>query len=161
MGTPLDIAPTGPRELVLARLLDASPAQLWRGWTEPELMKRWFTPPPWETIHVEQDLRPGGVSLVVMRGPDGSEVSNPGVFLEVEPQRRLTFTDAFTRAWEPSAKAFMVGTVTFEDAGDGRTRYTARARHWTDEDKAAHEAMGFHVGWGIACDQLEALAKTL
>jgi uncharacterized protein YndB with AHSA1/START domain len=43
----------------------------------------------------------------------------------------------------------------------GKTRYTARARHWTAEAKTEHEAMGFHEGWGKAADQLEALAKTL
>lgn len=50
--------------------------------------------------------------------------------------------------------------VTFEDEGD-KTRYVAKARHWNAEAKAKHEAMGFHVGWGMCADQLEALAKTL
>ncbi|MBV9045994.1 MAG: SRPBCC domain-containing protein, partial [Alphaproteobacteria bacterium] len=43
----------------------------------------------------------------------------------------------------------------------GKTRYTARVLHWTAEDKAQHEQMGFHTGWGQCADQLEALAKTL
>ena len=55
----------------------------------------------------------------------------------------------------------MVGIVTFEDLGDGRTRYTAIARHWTAEDRQTHEEMGFHEGWGIAADQMAALAVTL
>ncbi|WP_448174322.1 SRPBCC domain-containing protein [Rhizobacter fulvus] len=50
--------------------------------------------------------------------------------------------------------------MTFEDEA-GQTRYTARARHWTAEDCAAHEKMGFHQGWGIATDQLARLAATL
>ena len=160
MSTPLDVAPEHEHELVLARRLDASPGALFRCWTEPELMKRWFTPPPWRTVHVEGDLRPGGASLVVMEGPDGARVDNRGVYLAVEPGRRLVFTDAFTSAWVPSAKPFMVAEVTFEPDGDA-TRYVARARHWTAEDKAAHEAMGFHAGWGVAADQLEAVARTL
>ncbi len=44
---------------------------------------------------------------------------------------------------------------------DGKTRYTARARHWTPADKQAHEAMGFHQGWGICADQLARLAGSL
>jgi uncharacterized protein YndB with AHSA1/START domain len=51
--------------------------------------------------------------------------------------------------------------VTFEDAGEGRTRYAAHARHWSAEAREEHERMGFHEGWGKAADQLEALAKTL
>ena len=48
----------------------------------------------------------------------------------------------------------------FEDAGDGRTRYTARAMHWSREALEEHERMGFHEGWGKAIDQLEALAAS-
>ncbi|WP_268801340.1 SRPBCC domain-containing protein [Sphingomonas sp. Root710] len=54
----------------------------------------------------------------------------------------------------------MTGILTFEEE-DGKTRYTARVLHWTAEDKAQHEAMGFEQGWGIATDQLEALAKRI
>ena len=47
------------------------------------------------------------------------------------------------------------------DPEDGKTRYTARVLHWTAEDRQKHEAMGFHHGWGIATDQLAALAASL
>lgn len=96
-----------------------------------------------------------------MNGPNGEVMPQPGVYLEVVPNQKIVFTDAFTEAWKPSDKPFMVGIVTFEDLGDGKTRYRAVARHWTVEDKAAHEQMGFHEGWGVATDQLTALAKTL
>lgn len=161
MSTPIPVSPSDDHELVFARLLEASPERLFRCWTEPGLIKRWFTPPPWETIHAEVDLRPGGSSLVVMRGPDGTETPAPGVYLEVVTNERLVFTDAFAEAWRPSSRAFMVGTITFEAEGERRTRYTARVRHWTAEATAEHEAMGFHPGWGVATDQLEALAQTL
>jgi uncharacterized protein YndB with AHSA1/START domain len=59
-----------------------------------------------------------------------------------------------------SAKPFFTGILTFEDHG-GKTLYTARARHWTAEDREAHDKMGFQTGWGIATDQMAALAKTL
>jgi uncharacterized protein YndB with AHSA1/START domain len=51
--------------------------------------------------------------------------------------------------------------VLFEDAGVGKTRYTARAMHWSAEARREHEDMGFHEGWGKAADQLEALARAL
>ncbi len=152
--------PTNDRELVLTRLIDASRDKLDRCWTEPALLKQWFAPKPYETPVVEVDVRPGGSSLFVMRGPDGQDMPNRGVYLDVVPNERLVSTDAFTEAWQPSAKPFMTLILTFE-THDGKTLYTARARHWTAEDRETHEKMGFHVGWGICTDQLTALAATL
>jgi uncharacterized protein YndB with AHSA1/START domain len=151
---------TNDRELVLTRLIDAPREKLWRCWTEPKLMVQWFTPPPWKTIHAETDVRPGGSSFVVMKGPDGQEMPNRGIYLEVIKNEKLVFTDAYTSAWQPSDKPFFTGVLTFETQ-DGKTLYTARALHWTQEDRETHEKMGFHEGWGIATDQMAALARTL
>ena len=153
-------AATSDRELVLIRIIDAPPEKLFRCWTEPSLMTQWFTPPPWKTVKAETDLRAGGSNFVLMRGPDGAEMPCRGIYLEVVKNKKLVFTDAFTKAWEPSEKPFMVVTLTFEEQ-NGTTKYTARAQHWTVADREAHEKMGFHEGWGIATNQLEALAKTL
>lgn len=148
-------------ELVLERVMNVPREKLYRCWTEPALLKQWFCPKPWTISHAEVDVRPGGSSLIVMRSPEGEEFPNPGVFLEVVPNERIVTTDAYTSAWVPSEKPFMTAVVTFEDLGGGRTRYVARALHWSAKDKAAHEAMGFHEGWGKAADQLEDLAKAL
>ena len=96
-----------------------------------------------------------------MRGPDGTEYPNRGIYLEVVPNERLVFTDAYVRAWEPSVKPFMTATLTFEDACDGRTNYTARVQHWSTADREAHEKTGYHEASGVATTQLEALAQTL
>jgi uncharacterized protein YndB with AHSA1/START domain len=152
--------PADERELALTRLIDVPRAKLYRAWTEPALLVQWFTPPPWTTPHAELDVRPGGATLVVMRGPDGTEMPHRGVYLEVVPNERLVFTDAFVSAWEPSPKPFMTVILTFADEG-GKTRYTARVRHWTVADRQAHENMGFHQGWGIATDQLSTVAASL
>jgi uncharacterized protein YndB with AHSA1/START domain len=148
------------RELVLTRLIDAPRETLYRAWTEPELLKQWFAPLPWTTSRAELDLRPGGANLIVMRSPEGEEYPNRGIYLEVVENERLVFTDAYTSAWVPSGKPFMTAIITFEDEG-GKTRYTARAVHWTAEDRQAHETMGFHEGWGRCADQLAALAAAL
>ena len=95
-----------------------------------------------------------------MADGEGNEFPNPGLYLDVVPNERLVFTDAFTSAWEPSERAFFVCELTFADEG-GKTRYIVRAKHWNIETKEEHEKMGFHEGWGICADQLEALAKTL
>lgn len=144
------------RDLVLTRLIDAPPAKVYEAWTNPEILKQWFAPLPYTTPHAELDVRPGGRSLIVMRSPDGVDMPNPGVYLEVVPNERLVLTDAYTEAWELSEKPFLTLILTFAEE-DGKTRYTALVRHWTVADKEAHEQMGFHTGWGICADQLTAL----
>lgn len=154
--TPTD----GPRELVLNRLLDTTPARIWRAWTEPELMKEWFCPAPWKVTEAKLDLRPGGASYVLMQGPEGQEFPNYGQYLEVVKEKKIVFTDAYLGDWKPSEKPFFTAIVTMENEG-GKTRYIARALHWTDADCEQHKQMGFHEGWGKAADQLEALCKQL
>lgn len=147
-------------ELVLTRLIAAPPEKVYRCWTEPSLLKQWFAPKPYTTPVAELDVRPGGTGLIVMRGPDGKDMPMPGVYLEVEPNRRIVSTDAYVKAWEPSQKPFLTLVITF-DPENGKTRYTARARHWSAADCEAHEKMGFHDGWGRCTDQLEQLVATL
>jgi len=131
------------RDLVLTRLIEAPREKIYRAWTEPELIKQWFAPRPWTTPIVEIDVRPGGSSLIVMKSPEGIELSNRGVYLEVVENERLVFTDAYTRAWEPSGEPFITVVLTFNEATGG-TRYTACVRHWTVADCETHEQMGFY-----------------
>jgi uncharacterized protein YndB with AHSA1/START domain len=157
-----EAAPTlADRELVLTRLIDAPREALYRCWTESELLRQWFAPAPFSTPIAELDVRAGGSNFIVMQSPDGQEIPNHGVYLEVVPNQKLVFTDAYVSAWAPSPNPFMTVILTFEDAGAGQTRYTARVRHFTVEGCQRHEQMGFHQGWGQCADQLAALAKTL
>lgn len=149
------------KELVLDRVLDAPRDAVWRCWTDPKLLEQWFCPKPWYVTDVVLELHPGGEFSSVMHGPEGEEFPNTGVTLEVIEGRKLVFTDAFKPGWLPSGRPFMAAEVTLEDAGEGRTRYVATARHWTEEALKEHEAMGFHPGWNAAADQLETLAKSL
>lgn len=153
--------PTDPHELILDRVLAAPRDKLWRCWTDPKLMEEWFCPKPWHVTDAVVDLRPGGEFSTVMHGPEGERVQTMGVFLEIVEGRKLVFTDAFAPGWLPSGRPFMAAEVTFEDAGDRRTRYVARARHWTPEASRDHEEMGFHEGWGKVAEQLEDLANRL
>jgi len=145
----------------LTRLLDAPADKLFRCWTTPDLIQQWFAPKPYTTTLAEVDLKPGGATNVVMKSPEGQEIPCPGQYLEVVPNRKLVFTDAFRGDWTLGEGApFMVAIITFEPQGQ-KTHYTATVRHWTEEDRAKHEQMGFYTGWGICADQLEALAKTI
>ena len=144
------------RELTLTRLIDAPASKLFDAWTKPDLLMQWFCPKPWTVFSAQLDVRPGGSNVIVMRSPEGQEFPNRGVYLEVVKNRRLVITDAYTTAWEPSEKPFMTAIITFEET-DGKTKYTALVRHWSEADRKQHEEMGFDEGWGKATDQLEAL----
>ena len=158
MNTKTDTAATSDRDLVLTRIINAPREKVYKAWTDPELLKQWFAPLPYTTPIAELDVRPGGANLIVMRDPQGNDLPNRGVYLEVVENMRLVFTNAYTKAWEPSEKPFMTVILTFEDEG-GKTKYTALVRHWTVADRETHEKMGFHQGWGQCADQLEALVS--
>jgi uncharacterized protein YndB with AHSA1/START domain len=160
MTTSTNATATSDRELVLSRIINASRDKVYQAWTDPVLLKQWFAPLPYTTPVAELDVRPGGKNMIVMRGPDGTDMPNQGVYLEVVKNERLVFTDAYTEAWVPSEKPFMTVTLTFDDE-NGKTRYTARVRHWTVADREMHENMGFHQGWGQCADQLAALVEKM
>lgn len=146
-------------DLVLERVVDVRPELVWKAWTEPEHLKRWFTPRPWETIECEIDLRPGGVFSTTMRSPDGDVMpADPGCYLEVVPNRKLVFTDALGPGYRPKGEGFMTATIVLEPHGEG-TRYVAVAMHSSAQGKQQHEDMGFLDGWGTALDQLVELAR--
>jgi uncharacterized protein YndB with AHSA1/START domain len=147
-------------DLVLERVVDVPPEKVWVAWTQPEHVKKWFTPRPWSTVDCEIDLRPGGIFRSVMRSPEGEDHENVGCFLEVVENERLVWTDALGPGWRPNAEPFMTAVVSLERHGNG-TKYTAIAIHKDEADRKKHEEMGFHEGWGKALDQLVEHAKSL
>lgn len=153
--------PEGEHALTLERTLAAPRAAVWRCWTEPELLKRWFCPKPWTVPEADFDLRVGGRMNTVMAGPNGERMEGRGIWLEIEPMRRLVFTDAFTESFVPAPEPFMTGVVVLEDAPHGQTQLTWSARHANAEATARHREMGWEAGWNTAVDQLDALAQTL
>jgi uncharacterized protein YndB with AHSA1/START domain len=151
---------TTGHELSITRHIGAPRAAVWRCWTEASLLKQWYCPKPWRVAEAEIDLRPGGRSNTVFEGPKGERHDNFGVYLEIVPMERLVFTDAFTEGFVPKDGApFMTGFVRFADAPGGGTTMLWGARHWSVDDKAKHEAMGFHEGWKASAAQLDELAR--
>lgn len=151
-------------DLSFDRIVDVSPELIWKAWTTPDLIKRWFTPAPWTTIACEIDLRPGGKFQTMMRSPEGMEFPNLGCYLEVIENRRLVWTSALGPGYRPVAAApgllAITAMIALEPHGNG-TKYSAFAIHSNPEDKARHEAMGFREGWGKALDQLVEVVRTI
>lgn len=146
--------------LNITRVVSIPVETLYLCWTTPELLMRWFTPAPWRTTACEMDLRNGGKFFTFMEGPSGEKFPHEGVFLEVIPNQKLVFTDAFTTGWVPSAKAYMVAHIHFEALGN-QSRYMAKAYHWSKADCDEHRARGFESGWNKALDQLIEVAESL
>jgi len=148
-------------DLVLERIVPVRPELVWKAWTEPEHLKRWFTAAPWTTVNCQIDLRPGGIFSTTMRSPDGVvQPPSAGCYLEVVKQERLVWTDALAPGYRPSAKPFMTAMILLEPRETG-TRYTAIAIHADQATRKRHEDMGFHHGWSAALDQLVALMKEM
>lgn len=160
---------TNENDLVLERTLDAPVELVWAAYTDPEHLKQWFAPKPYQITECELDLRPGGIFRIRMVGPDGFDTGHgtAGCVLEAVENKKLTWTSALGPGYRPNeagegCESFpMTAIVTFEDAGDGKTAYRAVALHKDAKDKAAHEQMGFHDGWGTVAGQLEEYANTL
>ncbi len=142
-------------ELSVTRLIAAPPEKVWDVMTNR--IEEWWCPKPWRAEFTNLERRAGGASTCTMYGPDGEVHPNAGTILAWDEGRRFAFTDAITGDLEP-AGPFMIGIWSVQAEGD-ETRYTARARHWTAEDSARHNEMGFEQGWGAAADQLVALCE--
>lgn len=117
------IEETANREIVVTRVFDAPPELVWRAWTNPEHVVKWWGPRGFTTTIQEMDVRPGGVWRLVMHGPDGTDYPNRTVFTEVVPPRRLAYTNAGGRKGGPAAQ--FQATATFDPEG-GKTRVTLR-----------------------------------
>jgi uncharacterized protein YndB with AHSA1/START domain len=122
------------RKLLIARILDAPRKRVWKAWTDPERVRRWWGPQGFTSPVCTNDFRVGGRYLYCMRSPEGEDYWNTGVFREIIPFERIVYTDSFS---DPegnivSPTHYGMGsdfpletliTVTFEDL-DGKTRLT-------------------------------------
>ncbi|HYD25740.1 MAG TPA: SRPBCC domain-containing protein [Croceibacterium sp.] len=147
------------RELSLTRHIDAPTETVWDVLANRQ--EEWFCPAPWRAKVDRQDRRPGGRCQMTFHGPDGEVMPQNGIYLAYDEGRRFVTTDAVTLGddgeFAPDGP-FMIGSWEIEPDGGG-TRFTARARHWTDEALQQHREMGFEADWGAMADQLKALCE--
>ena len=146
----------------MRRHIKASPTNVWRCWTEPELLKDWFAPKPVETTHARIDAFPGGAFDTVMQVPGHAEMAGSGCILVAEPARRLVWTNVMTVHFRPAAAGDLPFSAEITmTAAQGGTDYHIIVRHLTAEACKTHADMGFHDGWGTAAKQMEAVAQSL
>jgi len=163
MGIPFTINPK--LDLVLERDVDVSQELVWKAWTQPEHIKKWFVPRPWSIAHCDIDLRPGGAFRTVMRSPEGEDHDNSGCYLEIIERERLVWTSALAPGFRPVETAtnapglLFTAIVMLEPKAVG-TKYTVIAVHGDEAGKSSHEEMGFMDGWGTCLEQMVEAIKS-
>ncbi len=158
---PRSLLNTDPElDLVLERVVPVPRHLVWAAWTQPEFLKKWFCPLPWKVTACQLDVQPGGIFQTTMQGPEGPGFTNTGCWLQVVDNELLAWTGTMGPGFRPQPKElaaavpFMMSAIIGLEDADGGTRYTAVVRHGDVASRQAHEAMGFHAGWGKALDQL-------
>lgn len=115
-------ATTDAPELVVTRVLDAPRRLVFKAWTEPEQVARWWGPQGFTTTFCDMDIRPGGAFRVGMRSPAGTEYRKRGVYREIVEPERIVFTFAWEDAEGRPGHETLV-TISFADLGK-QTRLT-------------------------------------
>ena len=157
---------TNDLTLTLTRHIKASPATVWRCWTDPELLRKWFAPDPVQVTTCEIDPMPGGLFNIVMQMPGHDPMDAPaGCVLVADIGARLVWTAALGPDFRPNpphdaAGDFYITVDLTMTAEGGGCRYTVKAMHATPAAVKAHKNMGFFDGWGTTTDQLSALAAS-
>jgi len=151
--------PTARREVTLTRRFDASREDVWRAWTDAEVLRLWWGPKGFTAPVCEVDARPGGRMRIVMRGPDGAEYPMRCVFREVVKPELLVFTNVPLNA---DGGALMAGltTVTFEEMG-GQTEMSLHTVMTTMTERAVPMIEGMNQGWSMSMQKLAELMASM
>jgi uncharacterized protein YndB with AHSA1/START domain len=140
-------------EILITREFDAPRHLVYRAYTEPALVTRWWAGDRGEVNKIEIDLRVGGAWRYVMTANGGFEVAFHGEFTEVEPNERLARTEIYEAI--PDAMATSLTTLTEQD---GRTRLELLVRHANKDDRDGHINSGMEGGLQESLDHLEQVA---
>jgi len=143
-------------EILITREFDAPRSLVFRAWTEPELIRRWWSGRRGVVTSAEVDLRVGGAWRYAMRAHSGAEVAFHGEFREVVPGERIVSTEVFEGA--PDGEA--LNTITFGDLGE-RSVLELLMRLGSREERDMVLATGMEDGMQEGMDLLEQVAVTL
>ncbi len=152
-------------KLVISRIFDAPVERVWKFWTEPESLKRWWGPKDFTAPHCDLDLREGGKYLFCMRSPEGRDYWSTGVYRQIIPFKRIVCTDSFSDEKGNVVAATYYGmsadfplelniTVRFEDV-NGKTRVTIEHEGLP----GGKDLTDCREGWSQSLDKLDSALK--
>lgn len=154
-GTAVVTLPTDT-QILITREFEAPRHLVYRAWTTPELIKRWWSGERGEVTSAEVDLRVGGKWRYVMVAHGGFEVAFHGEYIEIVPNERIVSTEIYEGA--PDSPAVNTFTLT-EEAG--RTTMTLLVQHENQADRDMHINSGMEAGMQESMDKLERVARSL
>jgi uncharacterized protein YndB with AHSA1/START domain len=143
-------------QILITRDFDAPRHLVYRAWTTPELVERWWSAQRGEVTSIEIDLRVGGRWRYVMTANEGFEVAFHGEYREIVPDERIVSTEVYEAM--PGAEA--LDTITFTEV-DGRTTVEILVEHDSKEGRDVHIESGMEEGMQEAMDLLEEVAVSL
>lgn len=143
-------------QILITREFDAPKHLVYKAWTTPELVKRWWSGERGEVTLAEIDLRVGGMWRYVMVAHGDFEVGFHGEYRELVPNERIVSTEVYEGM--PDAEALDTLTLT---EGDGRTTLRLLVQHTSKEDRDAHVNSGMEGGMQESMDRLEQVAISL
>lgn len=153
-------------DLILERFFHAPVERVWKAWTEPEMVKKWWGPREYTSPVAKIDFRVGGRTINCMRGPDGRDTWSTGVYQEIIPLKKVVVTDSFADekgnvvpgsyyGMDDDFPLELLLTVTFtEDHGNTHLRLVHSGMPLGEQMDAARD------GWSTSLDKLEELLKT-
>lgn len=157
------------KKIVIERVFDAPRETVWKAWTDPEMVKKWWGPEHFTAPSIKIDFRVGGKYIYAMHGPAESQwdkdMYSAGVYKEIIPMERLVVTDYFSdehgekmRAEEQGLPegmpSEMTVVVTFEDVEGNKTKLSII---YSPESEQQYDAMiksGMREGWSTSLDKL-------
>ena len=158
-GTATVTLPTD-EQILITREFDAPRHLVFRAWTTPELVRRWWHANRGEVTVVEIDLRVGGRWRYAMVTEDGLEVAFHGEYREIVPDERIVATEVYEGLPEGVPQEEAVTTATFTER-EGRTTVTLLVQHTSKEHRDGHIDSGMEAGLQDALDLLEQVAVSL
>jgi uncharacterized protein YndB with AHSA1/START domain len=162
-------------EMVLTRTLHAPRELVWKVWTEPTHLARWFGPRVVTIPECTVELRVGGTHRITMRLPDGVDYPIRGVYREITPPSRLVVDydltehpPEFHRMWREAAglapdapPVRILTSVEFEATGARETRLTVVQRFDSNADRDANVKLGAMTGWNESFEKMDELLATM
>ena len=151
------VTDSAPREVEFTRVFDAPRDLVFKAWTDPKHVAKWWGPRGFTNPRCELDARAGGAIRIDMRGPDGTVYPMSGTFTEVRAPERLVFTSG---ALDPQGRPLfeVLTTVTFAEHG-GKTTLTLKAQVVQATAEAAPHLNGMREGWSQSLERLKAYVE--
>ena len=147
------------QEVNITRIFDAPRELVFKMWTDPELVEKWWGPKDFTNPVCKLDARVGGSMRIVMQGPDGIKYPTRGIFTEITEPERIVFTN-IKEGDHGEEQLEVLNTVTFTEE-NGKTKMTLRATVVKSTPEACGSVEGMNVGWNQSIDRFADLLASL